>query len=92
MVEVFSVLRGLTLGRKIAVSVAEQAVDRLTDLGIDHVPVASLLARMWAYRSEMTAYDAGYVALAAARGALLVTADARLATSATRHCGVSLVV
>jgi predicted nucleic acid-binding protein len=91
MVEVFSVLRGLTLGGKIEVSVAEQAVGRLTDLGIDHVPIASLLPTMWAYRSQMTANDAGYVALAAVRGVTLVTADARLATSATRHCGVSLV-
>ena len=91
MIEVFSVLRGLTLGGKITPSVAEQAVDRLTNLGVDHVPVASLLPRMWTYRSELTAYDAAYVALAAARGLMLVTADARLATTATRHCGVLLV-
>ncbi len=37
-----------------------------------------LLTRMWALRANVTAYDAAYVALAEALGAVLVTCDARL--------------
>jgi predicted nucleic acid-binding protein len=43
-----------------------------------HVP---LLARAWALRANLTAYDAMYVALAEALGAALVTRDARLAAA-----------
>lgn len=40
-----------------------------------------LLARMWALRQNLTAYDAAYVALAEGLNAVLVTRDARLASA-----------
>jgi predicted nucleic acid-binding protein len=88
--EVFSVLRGLVLGRKITEAVGAGAVSRLPRLGIDHVPLDSLLPRMWQLRSTVSGYDAPYVALAEARALTLVTSDARLARTATRYCRVEL--
>lgn len=40
-------MRGLALGGKITGEMASRAVDRITRLGIDTVPVDDLLARMW---------------------------------------------
>lgn len=90
-VEVFSVLRGLSLGRKINEEQATRAMGRLPVLGIDHVSVDALLARMWLLRATISGYDAGYVALAEARHATLVTADGRLARAAAGCCRVELV-
>jgi predicted nucleic acid-binding protein len=90
MIEVFSVLRGLSLGGKITIGLAERSMDRLPQLGIDHVPVRALLPFMWDRRDEISAYDLAYVALAATRQVTLVTADARVARTATRHCAVEL--
>ena len=90
MIEVFSVLRGLLLADKITDALAERSIDRLPQLGIDHVRVATLLPYVWRWRAEISGYAAAYVALAATRGLTLVTADGRLARAATRHCRVEL--
>ena len=42
-------------------------------------PHASLAARIWELRENLTAYDAGYVALAEVLNAPLLTTDLRLA-------------
>jgi predicted nucleic acid-binding protein len=89
--EVFSVIRGLTLGGKIKESLAVRAVGRLSQLGIDHVSLDALLPRMWQLRDTISGYDAGYVALAEARSLTLTTADGRLARAATAFCRVELV-
>ena len=89
--EVFSVIRGLTLGNKILETHAIRAVHRLPQLGIDHVSVDELLPRMWQLRTGITGYDAAYVALAEARQLALVTSDGRLARAATQYCRVELV-
>jgi len=88
--EVFSVLRGLTLGRKIDPAVGERGVGRMPDLGIETVPLEPLLMRMWQLRDSISGYDAAYVALAEKRDVTLVTADARLAKTATSFCRVEL--
>lgn len=88
--EVFSVLRGLTLGRKISPEVGERGVGRIPHLGIETVPVDELLPRMWRMRESISGYDAAYVALTVARDLTLVTADAKLAKEATRHCRLEL--
>lgn len=89
--EVFSVLRGLLLGGKISEQVALSAVSRLPHMGVDHVSLDSLLLRMWQMRASISAYDAPYVALAAARDLTMVTCDGRLARAATSFCRVELV-
>jgi predicted nucleic acid-binding protein len=91
MVEVFSVVRGLTLGKKISEELACRTVDRLPRLAVDHVPVEMLLPRMWRLRAGISAYDAAYVALAEARDLTLVTSDGRLARAATPYCAIKLV-
>jgi predicted nucleic acid-binding protein len=90
-VEVFSVLRGLSLAGKITNVLAERSIERLPRLGIDHVPVSALLPYMWQWKDQISGYGAAYVALAATRHLTLITADARLARTATRHCRVELV-
>jgi predicted nucleic acid-binding protein len=90
-VEVCSVMRGLALGGKITHELASRAVGRIPLLGVDTVPVDDLLPRMWQVRANISAYDAAYVALAERRDLTLVTADAKLARSATAYCRVELV-
>lgn len=90
-VEVFSVVRGLVLGRKISEERASGAVDRLPLLGVDHVSIDLLLPRMWQLRSGISGYDAAYVALAEARDLTLVTSDRRLARAANPICATRLV-
>lgn len=88
--EVFSVMRGLALGRKITEEQAARAVSRLQILGVDHVSLDGLLPRMWQLRAAISGYDAAYVALAETRNITLVTSDARLARAATAYCRVEL--
>jgi predicted nucleic acid-binding protein len=88
--EVFSVLRGLTLGRKIDPAVGERGVGRLPRLGVETAPLDPLLTRMWQLRDSITGYDAAYVALAEWRDLTLVTADAKLAKTATSFCRIEL--
>jgi predicted nucleic acid-binding protein len=89
--EVFSVVRGLTLGSKIKNDQAVRAIERLPLLGVDHVSLDELLPRMWQLRAAVSGYDAAYVALAEARSLPLVTSDGRLARTATSYCRVELV-
>jgi predicted nucleic acid-binding protein len=88
--EVYSVIRGLTLGGRITENHAVHAVDRLPRLGIEHVPLDPLLPRMWSLRTTISGYDAAYVAFAEARGVPLVTSDARLGRAALTYCRVEL--
>lgn len=88
--EVFSVFRGLTLGRRISAGAGERGVARIPRLGVETVPLDGLLARMWQLRDAVNGYDAAYVALAEERGLTLVTSDAALARTATRYCRVEL--
>ena len=58
---------------------AQQAMDDLADLALERYSHRVLLPRAWQLRSNLTAYDAAYVALAELLEAPLITADARLA-------------
>jgi predicted nucleic acid-binding protein len=50
-----------------------------------------LIDRMWQLRSNVTAYDAAYVAAAELLGCALVTGDGRLAKSNGLRCEVAVV-
>lgn len=89
--EVFSAVRGLTLGGKVAEGRAVWALDQVPRLAVATVSLDDLLPRMWQLRSAISAYDAAYVALAEAHGLTLVTSDGRLARAATGFCRVELV-
>lgn len=55
---------------------------------LKRVPHVPLLERIWTLRTNITAYDASYVALAEALDLPLVTRDLRLARTAARWCEV----
>lgn len=89
--EVLSATRGLLLGAKISQHDADAAVDWLRAVAVISAPTAPHLDRMWELRSSLTAYDAGYVAVAEAYGVTLVTADVRIQRAGAARCPVQLV-
>nr|WP_233600810.1 type II toxin-antitoxin system VapC family toxin [Micromonospora solifontis] len=91
LVEVMSVIRGKTLGGKLHLSRAQEAVETLPSLVIDEVNAALLLDRMWQLRGNVTAYDAAYVAAAEMLACPLVTGDGRLAKVNGVRCEIRLV-
>ena len=60
-------------------------LDLLAQFPINRYPHEPLLQRIWALRTNLTAYDASYVALAEALDATLLTRDEGIA-SAPGHC------
>ncbi len=90
VVEVFSAIRGRWLGQKISQTRAEDALSAMVSTTIDLVGAAPLLNRMWELRSNVSGYDAAYLAVAETFDCALVTADARLARIPDLRCGVRL--
>lgn len=88
--EVLSVIRRLHRAGRVTAIRASQAVDDLSDLRIERAPHRLLLRRCWELRSNLTPYDAAYLALAEALGAPLLTADARLASAPGITCPVEV--
>ena len=78
-VEVVSALRNLAAGARIDAHRAKQLVDGLASLPAERYPHTPLVERVWELRHNFTAYDATYIALAEATGAVLYTCDAKLA-------------
>lgn len=68
-----------------------EALADLADLDVVHHPHEPLLPAMWRLRSNLTAYDAAYVALAAALDAPLLTLDAALASAPGHGAAVELI-
>ncbi len=56
-----------------------EAVDVWRAFPLQRYPHEALLARVWALRATLTAYDAAYIALAEALDAPMVTTDGKLA-------------
>jgi predicted nucleic acid-binding protein len=67
------------------------SVAALGQLDITRYRHAEMLPRMWGLRSNLTAYDAAYVALAEALDAPLLTLDARLAAAPGHKAEVDLI-
>ena len=90
--EVGNVLRRSVLRQELA---AEDARDLLAAgwslVDYRHEMTGSLALAAWALRENVTFYDALYVALAAALGLPLVTADVRLSKAPLLGCKVQLV-
>lgn len=87
-IEVFSVLRRVVQRELLAADAARETLDHFLGLAIERHALQRLLPRVWDLRHDISAYDAGYVALAEALGLPLITLDRRLATTAVRYCDV----
>jgi predicted nucleic acid-binding protein len=79
VVEVLSALRRLLRQHVITMTRADEAVDDLIAAPLRHLPTLSLAEATWRLCQNLSAYDACYVALAAALDCPLVSADSRLA-------------
>jgi predicted nucleic acid-binding protein len=89
--EVASGLRRCVSARRLAAADAWVALDRWRRLGMIRYPVFSLLDRVWNLRSNVSVYDASYVALAEELGCDLLTADARLSRIPDARCAITVV-
>jgi predicted nucleic acid-binding protein len=78
-VEVTQGLRRLARTGEVTAERAGEAIADLADFDLHRHPHLDLLARAWKLRENITAYDAMYIALAEALGAIVVTCDAPLA-------------
>jgi predicted nucleic acid-binding protein len=87
---VAAALRGLSLAGFLDGRRLEEALRDYLDLPFTRHGHRGSLDRILALRSNFSAYDATYVALAKQLGAALITTDARLARGVRRHTGVGL--
>ena len=89
-VEVANILRRSALAGDISADVASLAHEDLVSLRVEHFPYTPFASRVWELRSNVTTYDAWYVALAESLGARLATLDARLSRATGTRCEFAL--
>lgn len=85
-VEAANVLRLSASAGDISADVASLAHEELLSLRLELFPYTLCASRVWELRSNITAYDAWYVALAEPLGAKLATLDTRLSRATGPHC------
>lgn len=90
-VEVAQVLRRYAGRGEISAARGRLTLGLLARLPIERYAHEPMLARIWALRANLTAYDAAYVALAEALGATLLTRDERLAAAPGSRAMIELV-
>ncbi|HET6223792.1 MAG TPA: type II toxin-antitoxin system VapC family toxin [Dongiaceae bacterium] len=90
-VEVAQVVRRYASAGEIDAERGRAALADLADFPLRRYPHDFLLSRVWDLRTNLTAYDAVYVALAEALDAPLITRDQRLAAAAGHDARVELV-
>lgn len=92
-IEVISALRGLARRRSGLTEHAPILVANLLRLPIRRELLSGPTAqRVWELRENMTAYDAAYVALAEQLDAVLLTCDAKYASTAGPRCAIELIM
>lgn len=89
--EVAGGLRGSLAGGQVTDEQASAALAAWQRLAVTRYGLHALLDRVWELRENVSAYDAGYVALAEALDCDLVTADARLSRATGIRCPITLV-
>jgi predicted nucleic acid-binding protein len=89
--EVLHGLRRKWLNDAVTDEEAEVALALFRQIEITRHPVQSFVMRMWALRNNVTAYDAGYVALAESLQFPLLTRDGRLARSSSHAARIEFI-
>ncbi len=89
-VETVAVLRKRWLAGDLTDRRFRSAIDDLLALPLARFPTGPLMIRAYELRSNVTAYDASYIALAEGLACTLVTADARLARSPGTNCAIEI--
>ncbi|QGH70014.1 type II toxin-antitoxin system VapC family toxin [Pseudactinotalea sp. HY158] len=87
--EVANILRRHELAGLVTSDQASAAHADLLGLAIEQWPYELLGPRAWQLRPNLTAYDAGYVALAELLDATLVTLDRRIGRAPGLRCAVA---
>ncbi len=86
LVEVANILRRSTVAGEVSSDVASLAHAELVARRIELFPYAPLASRVWELRSNVTAYDGWYVALAEALSVPLITLDHKLTRAPGPRC------
>ncbi len=90
-IEVVSAMRGLARRSNVLAADAAALIALSLRMPIRRELLTRATAdRIWQLRENMTAYDAGYVALAEQLGASLLTCDRKYARVPDLHCAVEL--
>lgn len=89
--EVAQVMRRYCASGEMDPERGREALRDLTDIPINRYPHDILLPRIWELRSNMTAYDAAYIALAETLQAQLLTRDTRLASAPGHRATIQLI-
>lgn len=89
--EIASGLRRHVASGRIAASDGWAALDVWRRVGLTRYGTHGLLRRIWELRDNLSAYDAGYVALAESLECSLVTADARISRAPGVRCPITVV-
>lgn len=86
--EVTSALRGMVRRGDLSEGAARSAAVRAGSIRAHRYPFEPFLQRTWDLRSNMTIYDAWYVALAERLNTVMVTVDQRLRKANGPHCEI----
>lgn len=84
-----NIIRRHELAGLVSADQAAQAHADLLDLTIESWPYPLLAGRAWELRSNLSSYDASYVALAELIDATLVTLDRRIAGAPGLRCAIA---
>lgn len=90
-IEVAQVLRRFEARGDMTARDGRAALRMLPSLPIRRHSHGPFMERVWALRANLTAYDASYVALAEALGAVLITGDARLARAPGHSASIEVI-
>ncbi|HEX9546402.1 MAG TPA: type II toxin-antitoxin system VapC family toxin [Acidimicrobiales bacterium] len=89
-VEVLQVFRRRALRRELTGPRSPEALEDFAALDVVRYPHLPLMERIWTLRSNVSAFDAAYLALAEALDAPVVTADAKLARAPGHRARIEL--
>lgn len=84
-----NIIRRHELAGLVSTDQAAQAHADLLDLAIEYWPYELLGSRVWELRTNLSSYDASYVAVAELTGASLVTLDRRISRVPNLRCAVA---